>query len=229
MFRAGELAAQFIADCALVPVFPNAGNPNLIAQAGVAVGKRVLIKPVDRQGGLLRVRGRQRVLICMVRGSVFRQQLGCAVAGVVRMRKAVVDHERLLGLLFFPVGEVAHDLIAMPLAAALRRATAFRRIVANRECFVGRLVGIPFLAGADGLVSGVVENGGEGAAFYPLRNQLVGLFPAVGSGGAPECAACHDHCPRAGADRTGPPALLVRSIKYEPLPGDPVDVRRVES
>ncbi len=50
--------------------------------------------------GAERVRGRQRVFIGMVRGSIFRQQLGCAVAGVVRVGKAVVDHKRLAGILF---------------------------------------------------------------------------------------------------------------------------------
>ena len=45
----------------------------------------MLFEVVDREGGLLRVKGGEGVFVAMVLGSVFREELGLAVSLVMRV------------------------------------------------------------------------------------------------------------------------------------------------
>ena len=91
----------------------------------------MLFEVVDREGGLLRVKGGEGSFVAMVLGSVFREELGLAVSLVMRVGEAEVDEEGLLGFLGLAAIEVVENLLAVPVGAGFIGAAAFGKAVAS--------------------------------------------------------------------------------------------------
>ena len=96
VFAAGELAAEFVADRALVALLPDAADGHFVAQVRVAVVEGMRGQVVDRQRRLLRVRGRAASSLSVwLTAPYFASSSGLPSRGVVRMGEAEVDEERI--------------------------------------------------------------------------------------------------------------------------------------
>ena len=112
----------------------------------------------------------------------------------------------------------------MPAATPIVRALPLGGVVADREEFVGTLVGIALLAGPHRVVASPIENRRE--------RELNDVWRARRLGGpdrqVPDRPAAHHHVPARRADRPGERAHVIRRVKHHSFGGEPVDHRRVE-
>ena len=224
IFTARVFAAQFIANRVRVPAIPHSAHRHLVADIHVAMIEGVPGQPVAGQRRLLQIGGRRRRPVGVVGGAVFCEQFRRAVASVVRMREPEVDQERVGVLRPLPLREILHDPVAVPAAATFVGAFPPGGVVADREEFVGTLIGIALLAGPHRVVTGPIENRRE--------RELNDVWRARRLGGpdrqVPYRPATHHHVPARRADRPGERAHVIRRVKHHSFGGKPVDHRRVE-
>ena len=212
----GQLAPDLVADGHLVATLPHPADRHLVTQPGMAVVKRMFRQPVEGQLRGLRVGRRQGLLVAMIYCPVLLEQFGRTVPHVVRMGKAKVDEEGILVLGLFPVVQVIHHLLPMPVAARLLRAATLGGIVPHRELGVGSTVTISILAGPHGIVTGLVEDSGQAILdrIHDAGLFLLFLVPlSAGSLQVPDRAARHDHSPGGRTYRTGHRAHVVGLVK----------------
>ena len=165
----------------------------------------MLFEVVDREGGLLRVKGGEGVFVAMVLGSVFREELGLAVSLVMRVGESEVDEEGLLGFLGLAATEVVENLLAVPVGAGFIGAAAFGSVFDNFKFLVCQRVAVSPLAGAHGLITGLIENSREGLrGGLSCAVLLIGRVSFLFFWNFPDALTGHDHRPRARADRSAP-------------------------
>ena len=157
VLTAGKLPAHFVSDRTLVSSFPHTADLDLVAQAGMAMVKRMGVQVVYRQWRLLGIGRREAVLILVVGCAVLAQQVDRAVARIVRVGKPVVDQERSSVLALFTVVEVIEHLFGMPRTARLGGVAALAAVVTHCELLVGRCVAVAFLAGPHGSIACAIE------------------------------------------------------------------------
>ena len=170
------------------------------------------------------VGGRRHGFVRVVGGSIFCEQLRCAIADIVGMGKAEVDEERSCVIFFFPFAEVIEHAISMPGGAGFVSAAAFRCIVDDAELFVRGGVAVALFAGAHGGVSGAVEDGTNGVCLKIRRAILRSLADRQ----PPDRATTHDHVPRGRADRACEGTHVMGGIEDHATGGDAVDIRRLK-
>ncbi len=226
VFIAGKFAAEFVADGALVAACPDAADFHFVAQAGMTVVEGMGGEVVDGELRLFVVGYRQRVLVPVVGRAVFGEELGCTVARVVRMGEAEVDEERFSVLSRGAIVQVVEYILGMPGAAGFGGAAAFGGIVADCELFVGTFVAVAAFAGAHGVVTRAVEDGGHGILFHVGRHQALLCAPSVGE--VPQGASGHHHVPRGRTHGAAIGAHVIGAVEHHALGGEPVDVRRSE-
>ena len=193
---AGQLAADLVSNRHLVATLPYPADLDFVAQTGMAVVKGMLRQPIERQLRSLRVGRGQGVLVTMVHRPVLFKQLRSTITHVMRMRKAEVDEERILVLGLFPVVQVVHHLLPVPVAAGLLGAAALGGVVTHRELGIGGAVTVSVLAGPHGVVARLVEDRGQTILDRVRDTGLFLLFLVLfvaASLQVPDGAARHDH------------------------------------
>ena len=225
VLTASELATELVADAGFVAPLPDTAHGDFIAHVGVGVVKGVGGEVVGGQGRLQGVQGRRRGLVGVIGGAVLGEQLGLAVAGVVRMREAEVDEEGIGGFGRGAFREVVHDAVAMPGTAGLVIATAFGGVVTDGEEPVGGLVAVAHFAGAHGGVTSAIEDSGQGVL---LELRGTGFGPPRRDGQVPDGAPAHDHVSGGRAHGAAGGAHVVSAFKDHALGGEAIEVGRVQ-
>ena len=73
----------------------------------------------------------------VIDGAVLLEELGSAVADVVGVRESEVDEEGFAIVLLLATGEIVEDLLGVPCAPGLSRASSFGGVVDDGELLVG--------------------------------------------------------------------------------------------
>jgi len=230
VFGAGELAAKLVADGGFVAVFPDAGDLDFIAEAGVTVGEGVLFEIVDGESGLHGMALRERVRVAVVGSSVFGEEIGLAISFVVRMGESEVNEEGFLGLLGLTVVQIINDLLAVPVEAGFVGFAPFGGILDDFELVVGVGITVASLASSHGLVAGFIEEGGKGFGLGILWWEELTFFSSSFwfLGDFPEALSSHDHGAGASANCAAPGAHVVGTIEDHAVLGELVDVGAIE-
>ena len=115
----------------------------------------------------------------MIDRAVPGQQLGRAVARVVRVREPEIDQERVGVLRRLPLLEVVHDAVAVPGAAGLGRAATPGGVLPDPEELVRGLVAVAHLAGAHRVVTGAIEDGRDRILLEARRDSPFAMAPGA--------------------------------------------------
>ncbi len=181
---------------------------------------------------LFGVQGGEGVGVAVIFCAIFGEELGLAVALVVRVGEAEVDEEGFFGFLGLAVTEVVHDLLAVPVGAGFIGFAALGGVFDDLEFAVGDAVAVSLFAGAHGLVASVVKEFWKCAWrwwgwFYCFFAAFFRLLSDV-LGDAPDALTGHDHGAGTGADRTAPGTHVVGAIEDEAFFCEAVDVWGIE-
>ena len=114
------------------------------------------------------------------------------------MGEAEVDEEGVLVCSLLAVLQKVHHLVGVPGAAGFVVGTVVGAVVTDGELLVRGLVAVALFAGAHGVVSSSIENGGHREVGEIGRDARgiddVGIQQAAGLvGNVPDRAAAHDH------------------------------------
>ena len=234
ILAAGELTAELVPYGTFVPLLPNTFHPHFVTHRGMAVIEGMLRQPVDRQGRLIGIGRRQVLLVEVIDRPILRQQSGLAVTHVVRMRKAVVNEERVLVLGCLALLQVIHDLLSVPMAALFVGAPAAGAVVAHSEELVGCFVAVTVLAGPHGIVAGPVEDSRQSVLGQVGRHLLrIGHVRVHDASrlvrNVPNRTARHHHVARGGAHSAHPGPHVMCPVQHHTFLGQAIDVGRVEN
>lgn len=224
VFRAGIIAADFVADGDFVAAFPDTADIHFISDVHVGVVERVGGKPVGRQRRLLGVGGRRGGSVGVVSGAVFGEKCRRAVALVMGMGEAEVDEKWAFVLFCLPLAEVFEHALGVPCAARCRCATAFSGVVNDVVEFVCGGVTVALFARPHGGESGAIEDGAE-RVFLKIQR----TFLRTGADGKmPNRPSTGDHVPRGRANRASEGSHVMGGIQDHAAGCKALDVRGIK-
>ena len=235
VLAAGELAPQFVADRALVPLLPHSRHGDLVTETRMAMGEGMGRQVVRRQWRLLRVGRRERIAASVIHRTVLGEQFWLSITRVVRVREAEVDQEWILVVSRSPFAQVAQHLPGVPGAAGRVGIAALVALAAHRELRIRRRIAVTGLAGPHRVIAGPVEDGGHrrlgqvGGHEFRIGGVGIALRPQSRLiRDMPHRPARHDHVPRRSTNATGPRAHVMGGVERHTFAGEPIERRRLE-